>query len=382
MKQVLRTAQFRYFLCHLWFVPLSMSSAGCITAQQMRPVAQAGIEASVLAKQATASVRADLASYREAEFIVAALIPGTSVEDIEFTAKKTDELRDLLLARQAMFAELEKMYRTLKALADYDAAGAIDGVVEGAATAVLAYANLQRPASVPAPESVSSIIDTAATSIISGIQHRQLARANRGLAELNEEIVTQLKREKAHRSGVALVIKITKQNILIGLLKKRLAWPHSILADYSAAVGLVYDPKEFIRVYEELRNDKDDKDGARFKAMQAMLIRAHLAKMDRRLNIESDVLEESIKALQALAVAHRTLEADSEKLDLAELTAIVGQLRIVASEAATIAAEVRAARAAARAEALAAKEEKREVLTKIMLEAIAAHFGIELPATE
>ena len=219
MKHTPYTARFRYLLYHLWLVPLAMPGGGCISAQQMRPVAEAGIEASLLAKQATANVRANISSFREAEFIAASLGTGFDASRIEQSANKMDEICTQLLARQVMFGELEQMYVALKAIAEYDAPEAIDGVVNGAASAALAYANELRPANVPATESVSSSIHKAAASIISGIQKRQLAIANRGLADLNEAIVSQLQREKASRIAIGELLSVPMHNILIGLLQ-------------------------------------------------------------------------------------------------------------------------------------------------------------------
>lgn len=98
------------------------SLAGCISRQQMSSVVQAGLDASALGRQATADVRANLASSQGMEFIAAAMGTGVDPGKIEDLSRRTEKIRRLLLARQVMFAELEKMYRSLKTLADYDAA--------------------------------------------------------------------------------------------------------------------------------------------------------------------------------------------------------------------------------------------------------------------
>ncbi len=390
-----------------WFgavVFLVASLAGCVSRQQMNLVVQAGLDASALGRQATADVRVNLASSQGMEFLAAAMGTGVDPCKIEDLAKRTEQIRGLLLARQVMFAELEKMYRTLKTLADYDAASEIDGAVGGAVSAVLTYANMSRNAGIPAPDSIAKIIDTASKAVISGIQQGKLANANRGLANFIDEIVKQLDKEKASRLAIAELQEVSKQNILIGMLKQRFAWPHILLAKHAADVGLVYDPSNFIKVFEEMRlgsdacaqdlkskgrdmtsimQDEDDPSARRVQAfhnMQIMLIRAHLASLDHRLNVEKDVLEESIKALKALARAHRKLEEESERLDLAELTAIVGQLRIIATEAATIAADVRSAKDAARAESNKAREARRHSISQELLKLIANKLGISLPA--
>lgn len=367
----LRSRELGHVLCFLSLVVCALA-CGCVSPGQIRPVAQAGIEASALSQLAIASVRADLASFREAELLAQAL--GTS-DGGKSTAEKVEKIRELLLARQLMFAELEKLYRAVNNLALYDAGGEVEGVVGGATSSILSYANEVHGASIPASASIEAILDRIGVSIVKSIQRRKLSKVNRGLAELTGQVVLLLEKEQASREAIAEISKTSKENLLIGLIQKRLAWPHALLAEHAAEVGLTYDPKQFIRVYEEMAKNSP----AEFKAMQTGMIRAQLANLERRLNVEKDVMSSTIKAIRSLSKAHKQLEADSRRLDIQELSEIVGELRIIAGHAAAIVAEVRATRAAARAEAQAAREESQQELTQAVIKMIAEQLGITLP---
>ncbi len=316
-----------------WFVALIVFSMCAVSGCTMLDpgsalrVAESGASVSNATASSIRAIRSGLDNYVEALYLLNPLTKRKLPSDAELTSIKS--VASSLTARIRVFHELGNTYAAFSGLSTHDAEKGVRSAVNDLTTAVNDYAKTIAPNSDPP---VSGLVGTLAERG-SGLfarwyQSRLIRNSSEEIKTRVQAVLDVLDKETDRYQAIVTAQISMRQNTAKALWERGLACPHPIIRQHVADSGLEYDPERLLAagIYVCSPSNEDWK-----KAISNVLDR----RIDRRAEIQREILASNTTALRTLVNAHEQLEK-GESISLENVRQQAARLRELLEELARL----------------------------------------------
>ena len=299
---------------HLSCVLLTvLVTAGCSTISREAAI-HLSSEGGVAAKSYQESLnttRKELERYVEGQYMLSPLT-GRAEPTKDMLASIT-QIDNAFALRAAMMSRLGAVYVAFNNLASYDAGAEVEAAVTGFTGAVNAYAAVVSPGANPISDVAGKLAARGAGFLANWEQSRRLKQASILVRERLEPVIGLLDKERTLYDALRTEIVTGSGRSAIALWNIGIGRPDSILEEQLGTFGLLYDKDHYERHLTALSfSDRDN-----LKKAIASIIRH---RVDRRISLETQLIEGSQEGFQMLIAAHRKLE-NGKELTLETFTA-------------------------------------------------------------
>lgn len=217
----------------LVIMTLVFLAAGCHSSEQGSDLADSGVQASTNLQAFYTSLADTVEKTADLEAF------NSSLRGVAFDPSSSDDTVKALRARAAMARQMTQTYKSLAALAKYDASKEVGTAASDLTTAV------QKLPKMPAAVDISPIVNGVAGKLASAKQDRDLTRDVQSLLATLTAITEVFAKEDAAYTSVGEEYANKATIVSSYLLDQGIASPQPLLSDAASALNLTWTKQNF-----------------------------------------------------------------------------------------------------------------------------------------